>query len=156
MGGQRLTVESDGAVPLDAILKDGVRDRPDVSALASFDREKNQLCVFAWHYHDDDLPGPAADVSLSLDGLPMQSGEARLTQFRIDADHSNSFAAWQRMGSPPQPTPEQYGQLEQAGRLQAAGEPDAVRVEGGKASVRLKLPRQAVALLVVEWERGKP
>jgi xylan 1,4-beta-xylosidase len=155
MGGQWLTAESDGAVPLDAILKDGVRAKPDVSALASFDREKNQLCVLAWHYHDDDLPGPAADVSLSLDGLPIQSGDVRVTQFRIDADHSNSFAAWQRMGSPQQPTPEQYGQLERAGRLQPTGEPEAVRVEGGKANARLKLPRQAVALMVFQLPAAK-
>ena len=37
MGAERLAVTSDGAVPLDAIVKDGVRDRPDVAALASRD-----------------------------------------------------------------------------------------------------------------------
>ena len=57
MSGQRLAVESDGAVPLDAILKDGVRAKPDVSALASLD--KNKLCVLVWHYHDDDRARPS-------------------------------------------------------------------------------------------------
>ena len=32
------------------------------------------------------------------------------------------------MGSPPKPTPEQYAELEQAGRLTAAGPVEAVRV----------------------------
>ena len=81
MGGQRLAVESDGAVPLDTMLKEGVRGRPDVSALASLD--KNKLCVLVWHYHDDDVPGPDAAVELVIDGLPLQA--ARLAcAFRID------------------------------------------------------------------------
>jgi xylan 1,4-beta-xylosidase len=105
MSGRRLAVESDRAVPLDAILRRGVRAEPDVSALASLD--ENKLCVLVWHYHDDDVPGPAAEVELGLAGLPLESGEASLEHFRIDQEHGNAFAAWQRMGSPQQPTPQQ-------------------------------------------------
>ena len=137
-------------MPLDAILKNGVRDKPDVAALASLDDGK--LCVLAWHYHDDDVPGPAADVELTVTGLPLRTGEAKLTQFRIDETHSNAFTAWKRMGSPPKPTPEQYAELEQAGQLAAAGPAEAVRVADGKVTARVHLPRQAVALLVLEWE----
>jgi xylan 1,4-beta-xylosidase len=151
MSGQRLRVESDGAVSLDELLKGGVRSRPDVSALASLDA--NQLFVFVWHYHDDDLPGPAAEVELALNGLPWPDGEARLQHFRIDAGHSNAFAEWQRIGSPPQPSPEQYAQLEKAGQLTSLGAPQTVRFESGGTTVRFKLPRQAVSLLV--FERNK-
>jgi len=150
MSGRRLAVESDGAVPIDAMLKEGVRARPDVSALASLDR--NRLCVLVWHYHDDDVPGPAADVEFALGGLPLRAGAARLRHFRIDGEHSNAFTAWQRLGSPQQLTPEQYAQLEKAGQLAAMGAPETVRVKDAKATVRLKLPRQAVSLLVLEWE----
>src|SRR5206468_6942293 len=55
MSGQRLAVESDHAVRLDAILKEGVRGPPDVTALAS--RDKNWLSLLVWHYHDDDVAG---------------------------------------------------------------------------------------------------
>src|SRR4029079_5200426 len=113
MGGQRVAAESDGAVPLDEILKDGVRAKPDVAALASFDGKK--LCVLAWHYHDDDLPGPAAAVELTCSAFP--SGPARLQHFRIDAENSDSFEAWKKIGSPPQPTPPEYAELERAGQL---------------------------------------
>jgi len=94
MAGQRLAVESDHAVPLAAILKDGVRSRPDVSALASHDTDK--LCVLVWHYHDDDVAGPSADVKLEITGLPTKIGTARLEHFRIGEEHSNSFSAWKR------------------------------------------------------------
>src|SRR5262245_28921668 len=55
MSGDRLPAVSDHAVPLDSMLKNGVRGEPDVAALASLDHDK--LCVLVWHYHDDDLAG---------------------------------------------------------------------------------------------------
>jgi xylan 1,4-beta-xylosidase len=149
MSGQRIAVESDSALPLETILKDGVRAHADVSALASLDR--NRLCVLMWHYHDDDVPGPAADVELLLSGLPWHAGKARLQQFLIDNSHSNAFTAWQRMGSPQQPTSDQYARLDRAGQLTALRLPDTVQVKKSAATVRLKLPRQAVSLLMLEW-----
>ena len=149
MSGQRLAVESDATVPLDEILLRGVRMKPDVSALASLD--KNKLCILIWHYHDDDVPGPEAEIELALNALPLASGEAKLQHFRIDEERSNAFAAWKRLGSPQQPTPEQYTQLEQAGRLAAMAGPETLRVEKGGAVVMLKLPRQAVSLLTLAW-----
>jgi xylan 1,4-beta-xylosidase len=154
MSGQRVTVESEGAIPLDQILKEGVRGRSDVSALASV--EHNKLCVLAWHYHDDDLPGPDAEVSLAVNNidLPLQAAmKTRIQHFRIDQDLSNAFTAWKKMGSPQQPTEEQYAQLAQAGRLGVSKQPlQAVWIADEMASmnVKFKLPRQAVSLLVFE------
>ena len=111
-----------------------VRGKPDVSALASLD--KNKLAVLVWHYHDDDVPGPDAAVDLTLDGLPVANGTATLTQYIIDADHSNSYEAWKRMGSPMQPTPEQYAQLEKAGQARQtwrAGKNPSGKWQGGRA-----------------------
>jgi len=149
MSGQRVATESDGAVPLESIMKDGVRGRPDVSALASFD--KRSLYVFVWHYHDDDVPGPEAAIDLKLNGLPLGASKARMRQYRIDADHSNAFTAWQRMGSPQNLSPQQYAQLERAGQLAVVGTPEVVKVMSGAASLRFNLPRQAVSLFVFDW-----
>jgi xylan 1,4-beta-xylosidase len=149
MGGKRLAVESDNAVDLATILKDGVRGKPDVSAVASLD--KDRLCVLAWHYHDDDVPGPDAAVELSLGGLPIRAGDVRLRHYRIDHDHSNAYTAWQKLGSPKEPTAEQYAQLEKAGRLVLLGEPETLRAEDAKLALRFALPRQAVSLVVFEW-----
>jgi xylan 1,4-beta-xylosidase len=153
MSGQRVAVESDAAVPLEVMLKDGVRARPDVAALASVDR--NKVSVLVWHYHDDDVSGPAANVELALNNLPMRTGSAQLRHFRIDGDHSNAFAAWQRMGSPAQPTTAQYRQLERAGQLALLGAAETVNLKDGSARMRFNLPRQGVSLLVLEWRGGK-
>jgi len=149
MGGQRLGVRSTADAGLEALMKDGVRGAPDVSALACL--EGKRLSVMAWHYHDDDLPGPDATVELTVTGLPLASGEARLTHYRIDERHSNSFAAWKRMGSPIAPNEPQYAELEAAGKLARMEGPATVRIDGGQATLPLALPRQAVSLIVLEW-----
>ncbi len=150
MGARRVSVTSDGALPLDVMIKNGVREKPDVAALAA--RDDRRLTIMAWHYHDDDVAGPAAEVDLTLEGLPMKQGTLKLQQFTIDADHSNAYTAWQRMGSPAQPTPAQYAQLEKAGQLTAvAGAPAKVEIKDAHGDIKLTLPRQAVTLLVLEW-----
>ena len=151
MGGQQVAVESGGAVPLDDLLKGGVRARPDVSALAS--RDKNHLYVLVWHYHDDDLPGPEAEVELACEGLPPNVRQARFEQFRIDDRYSNAFAAWKSLGSPLQPTAEQFAQLEKAGELAKLDLPENPSLTNGRAVLHLRLPRQSVALLVATWEQ---
>jgi xylan 1,4-beta-xylosidase len=150
MSGQKLAVESSAGFDADTIRAKGVRSNPDVSALASLD--KNKLAVLVWHYHDDDVPGPDAAVDLQLSGIPFANGAAKLTQYRIDADHSNSYVTWLKMGSPLPPTPEQYAQLENAGKLAELGEPEKITVANGKAAVMLDLPRQGVSLLLLEWQ----
>jgi xylan 1,4-beta-xylosidase len=150
MSGQRVAVTSSAGLDAQTILKSGVRGDPDVSALASLD--KGKLTVLLWHYHDDDLPGPDAEVELGLAGLPLKSGTAKLTQYRIDENHGNAYAAWLRMGMPQSPTTAQYAQLEQAGTLAGSGLPGKIQVNGGRAAVHLTLPRQAVSLLVLSWD----
>jgi xylan 1,4-beta-xylosidase len=149
MGGRRLAVRSSGDAGLEAIMKDGVRGAPDVSALASL--EGKRLSVMAWHYHDDDLPGPDAAVDLAVGGLPLPTGDVRLTHYRIDEGHSNAYALWKRMGSPIAPNAEQYAQLLAAGQLARLEAPATLRVEKGQAALRFALPRQAVSLVVLDW-----
>lgn len=150
MGGQQLAVQSDGAVPLDAMLKEGVHAQPDISAVASL--APNKLCVIAWHYHDDDVSGPPAHINLALSGLPPMVKHAALHHFRIDAEHSNAFEAWKHLGSPQQPTPEQYVHLEHACRLALLAPPATLHFANGAANLPLRLPRQAVSLLEITWE----
>lgn len=145
MTGQQLTVTSDGAVALEDMERHGVRDQPDISAIASLDSKK--LNALVWYYHDDDLPGPAAEVNVQLTGLPFANGHAQLTQYRIDADHSNAYEAWRKMGAPLQPTESEFAALEASGRLGIFGAPQMVSIKAGTLEVRITLPRQAVSLL---------
>ena len=146
MGPKRVAVESDAGVPLAEMMRNGVRQKADVAALASV--EGKRVCVMVWHYHDDDMPGADAEVKVDVAGLAGES--VRVTEFRIDEGHSNSFAAWKKMGSPQKPSAEQYAELERAGKLAQAGEVKVVKVDGDKVTVNVGLARQAVVLLVLE------
>ena len=149
MGANRISAASDSAIDLDAIIKQGVRERPDVAALAS--RDARRVTVLAWHYHDDDLPGPAADVSLQIEGLGIERGKAKLQHFRVDGEHGNAYAVWQKMGSPAAPSPAQYAQMEKASELAMLPGPSSVDVTARRATVPLTLPRHGVSLIVLEW-----
>jgi xylan 1,4-beta-xylosidase len=149
MGGRRIATQSTGEVPLDTIVHEGVRGSPDVAGLASLEGRK--LCVLLWHYHDDDISGPEARVELQLSNIPMD-GTARLTQYRIDATHSNAFTQWKLLGSPQAPNESQYAQMKAAGQLATdSGTPASVTFAGGKATLAVTLPREAVDLVTVEW-----
>ena len=151
MSGQRVAAESDAAVPLETILRRGVREKPDVGALASLD--ENKLCVMIWHYHDDDVTGADAAVELALAGLSSKKTVLGLTHYRIDENHSNAYAEWKRMGSPIAPDERQYMRLQEASRLATlADAPATLRVNEGRATLNFTLPRQAVSLLVFKWD----
>jgi xylan 1,4-beta-xylosidase len=150
MEGGQVRAESSAEVPLDTILRDGVRGAPDVAALASLGATR--LAVMVWHYHDDDLPGPAAAVELAMGGLPADVREARLTHYRIDESHSNAYGAWRRMGSPVAPNRDQYSELEAASELGRIGAPSSIAVSRGAATLRFTLPRQAVSLVTIDWQ----
>ncbi|HEY4415944.1 MAG TPA: beta-xylosidase [Verrucomicrobiae bacterium] len=150
MSGERVAVTSSGGLDARTILKSGVRGQPDVSALASLD--KNKLTVLVWHYHDDDVPGPDANVTLALDALPAKYGDAKLTEYRIDADHSNAYALWLKMGLPVPLSAQQFSELEQAGQLAAMPSSKPITVTNGHASWQFLLPRQGVSLFVLEWK----
>ena len=55
------------------------------------------------------------------------------------------------MGSPQQPSPDQYAQLEKAGQLQLLTPEKQVPVTNGRVTVSFQLPRQGVSLLELKW-----
>jgi xylan 1,4-beta-xylosidase len=148
MRGDRLKVVSSGAVGLDAMLEAGVRSQPDVDAIAT--RSEREVSVLVWNYHDDDLPGPDAPVTIAISGL---SGVQRVLarHYRIDSHHSNAYAVWKGIGSPQNPSPEQYARLEAAGNLELLNSPSWERTEAGAAAIKFSLPRQAVSLVQLSW-----
>ena len=151
MAAERIPAHSTSAVALADILKTGVRGHPDVGALAS--RDAQRLAVMLWHYHDDDMAGPDASVEYVAKGLPVTARTGKLTHYRIDDKHSNAFSEWKRMGSPIAPSREQYTAMQKASELAVlAASPSTVPISNGIATLSFSLPRQAVSLIVIEWE----
>ena len=149
MKGDRIEVQSAGALGLDRILAAGVRDAADIDGMAT--RADREMAVLLWNYRDDELAGAAAAVRLAMNGIPNSAARVLVQHYRIDDEHSNSYSVWQRMGSPQQPTPEQYARLEAAGQLQLLGSPEWRQPQDGKLALEFTLPAHAVSLIRLTW-----
>lgn len=148
MRGERVAVSGDTAYDAASIKTGGVRgERTDINALAT--RDKRSVAVMVWNYHDDDIIDAGSPVSLEIGGIP--ASQVTMRHYRIDQENSNSYAAWKRMGSPASPTPAQVRQLQQASELAQVGGAERLKVRNGKASVHMRLPRQAVSLLTLTY-----
>lgn len=147
MRGDRVRAESDGATPLETMLESGVKDQPDIGAMAS--RADRELAVLVWHYHDSEKPGPDATVNVAITGLP--AGRLLLHHYRVDGEHSNSYEAWKKMGSPQQLTAGQYRALEKSSHLELLESPRYLTAEKSEARLSFTLPRHGVSLLRLSW-----
>ncbi len=146
---ERVKAESSGTVPIETVLKTGVRDAPDIGVFAT--RASREIAVLMWNYHDDEIAGPTATVKLAIKGLPLDLPRALIQHYRIDETHSNAYTAWKKMGSPQKPTPDQYAELEAAGQLQLMESPRWVATSHGAADLEFALPRHAVSLIRATW-----
>jgi xylan 1,4-beta-xylosidase len=149
MHGNRVKAESTGALTMDQILTGGVKAKPDVNALAT--RTDRAINVMVWNYHDDDVTTEPAQIALAVAGVPAAVQRALVTHYRIDPTHSNSYTVWKAMGSPQQPTAQQYAALEAAGQLELLTSPSWVTPSKGAVDLSFALPRQGVSLVQVTW-----
>jgi xylan 1,4-beta-xylosidase len=149
MAGERVMTTSTSEVPLEELVRAGVRQTPDVDAFAT--KSEHEAAVMMWNYHDDDVAAPDAEVHIAIAGIPPEVKRVLLQYYRIDETHSNAFTAWKKMGSPQAPTAEQYVQLKAAGQLQLLSSPEWLEAVGGTVTIETALPRQAVSLLRLEW-----
>jgi xylan 1,4-beta-xylosidase len=147
MTGNRLTVTSEGAASLDNMLAAGVKGKPDVHAMAGADA--HSAAVLVSNYHDSDRPGEPALVDLTMAGLP--KGRIHIEHFRVDDDHSNAYEEWKKLGSPQQPTPAQYAQLEAAGQLHLLDSPRWDSAQDGRLHLSFALPLHGISLLRLTW-----
>jgi xylan 1,4-beta-xylosidase len=144
--GEQLAVTSSGAEAIGEIEKRSVVGAPDVSAIAT--RDGSSVDVLVWNYEDEDLPAAAAEVHLQVAGVGGK--RVKVTEYRVDADHSNAYAAWLKMGSPQEPTAAQVEALRKASEL-AVVRSGNVAVAGGVVKLTTILPRQGVSLVQLSW-----
>jgi xylan 1,4-beta-xylosidase len=147
MKGQRLSVKADNGISAEDIITNGVREKNDINAIASKDR--NTINVMVWNYHDDDVTGSSSRIELTVNGI---SGRKVLVHhYRVDDKFSNSFEKWKAMGEPQNVSGEQFKELERAGQLQLFTSPEWKNAKGGKTILNFDLPRQGVSFIQLSW-----
>jgi xylan 1,4-beta-xylosidase len=149
MRGNRVSAISSEAVPLDDILTHGVRQGPDVDALAT--GAPGEASVLLWNYHDDDIAAPGAMITVLMRSIPADVHRVLLQHYRMDDHHSNAYTVWKEMGSPQTPSPEQYAKLQAAGQLELLDSPRWITPTDGEIKLDVQLPRMGLSLLRVTW-----
>jgi xylan 1,4-beta-xylosidase len=147
--GERISATSSGALLPEDVLRGGVRERPEINAIAS--RTDREIDVMIWNYHDEDLPVADAAIEVTINGLPPNVSSALLDHFRVDRDHGNAFAAWKKVGAPQTPSADQYRELEHAGQLELLHSPEWLPITRGNVQLQFSLPRQGISLLRLSW-----
>jgi len=148
MSGTRVEVSGNLAYDFKSIRDSSVRgERTDINALAT--KNRNNISVLLWNYHDDDIQGVGSPVELTIKGI--SGKKVTLTQYSIDNKHSNSYEVWKKMGSPQNPTPEQFNTLEKSGKLELLTEPKTAKIKDGEVKIKMQLARQAVSLVKISY-----
>lgn len=149
MKGMRVEAFSDNGFSFNHVIDSGVRsEQADIGVFAG--RDKKEATIMVWNYHDDDLAAADATVDLEIRSVPVK--KITVMEYRIDRDHSNSFEVWKKLGSPQDPSAEQIKELEEAGDLQLACNPEKLKVRNNSLTIPVSMPRQGVSLFKIEWE----
>ncbi len=146
--GNQLPLTSDGAVPIDEILKTSVRRRPDINGMAVADGQV--IKILLWNYHDILVPAEPASVQLKVQ-LPADFGnKVRVTHYRIDDTHSNAYAKWLELGSPQDPTAAMVVQLKEAMQLQQFEPIGTLDIEQMMVPLDFEFQRFGLSLIILE------
>lgn len=150
MKGARVQVTGNRMYELKTILDSSIRgSQTDIGALAA--KNNQQVTVMVWNYADKDKQSIAEPVTVNITGLRSSARKVKIIEYRIDDEHSNSYAVWKNMGSLAAPTAAQVAQLEQAGQLKTIGKPITLSVTHASISKVINLPRQGVSLLRISY-----
>ncbi|HEY1803920.1 MAG TPA: glycosyl hydrolase family 39 [Terracidiphilus sp.] len=100
------------------------------------------LAIAAWNLVDPGQQGATKTIGLEFHRVPP---DARVTIQRVDKDHGNVLKAYEAMGRPLDPTPDQ---VEQLNRSSALPPPEESRLKDGK--LNLTLTPNALVLVTVQ------
>ena len=102
-------------------------------------RGDGSLAIAVWNLFLPEESGRSKSVTIQFKG---NSGSHQALVYRLDSAHGSLFAAYENMGKPIDPTPQQILQLRSAAELPP---PELIELQGGELT--LVLPPQGLALI---------
>jgi xylan 1,4-beta-xylosidase len=152
LAGSRLPLTSSGALPLDDVVANGVRDEPQIDGMAAL--EGDAVRVLVWNYHDDLVAVAPAPVRLAITVPASFGARVLVSHTRVDEAHGDAYSAWVSQGSPPAPTAEQIAALERAMEPAPLVPDESIAVSpDGSVLLDFELPRFGVSLVTVTPDR---
>ncbi|HTV06364.1 MAG TPA: hypothetical protein VME86_13425 [Acidobacteriaceae bacterium] len=105
-------------------------------------RADGTLVIAAWNLVEPDAKGAGKQATLNVTGV---APDAQVSIARSDAQHGDTLAAWDKMGKPRFPTPEQIDALK---RASDPGPPEVTTLKDGQLT--LTLPPMGLAVVEVQ------
>lgn len=145
LGPTRLGLTSDRSCdPTARGRADSAQDLPDISGVATAD-EADAVQIFLSSHHDDWDARAASELTIALEGCA--SGQRyRVYQSIVSQSTSNSYTAWDEMGRPQSPDPDQLARLAHAAKLKTEYVGD-MTAGSASLSMSLALPSHCACLL---------
>lgn len=129
---------------------ESTRSDAEVDGLAALNEATGAVTAALWYHVDDQYAtAPPAEVTLTLRNLPSGGTPPTVRHWPIDDRHSNAYTAWQGMGRPQDPTPEQLNTLRTRQGLEEGAAVTATPNPDGSLTLTLSLPLHALSLLEV-------
>ena len=125
----------------------GTEEGPEVTGWALCDGPDALQVLLCCHHDDWDLR-ETFDISLTLKNLPME-GQVTVTHTRIDADHSNACAEWERLGRPDWPDGAQRAAILARSGPEHLAPPETAEIRGGALELRFPLPTHGISLIEI-------
>jgi len=147
--GERVKLTSDAEAPPETVLHPSEAKIEGVDGMAA--RGSRDVEVMVWNYREEDTAETAKTVRIEIAGLPTSLKRAKVEEFAIDEERSNSYTAWKKMGKPQSPTADERAALETASRLEKVTAPRWVEVRRGKCELSVELPHEGMALVRLSW-----
>jgi xylan 1,4-beta-xylosidase len=149
LGRERVKLTSSAGPDREAVLHPNEARIEGVDGFAT--KGEHEITVMVWNYKEEDVTGPARNVSIQIAGLPTAVKSAEVEEFRVDEERSNSFTAWKKMGSPQKPGAEEYAKLEKAGQLERVNGPAKIALIDGRSELTTELPHEGIVLFRLHW-----
>lgn len=161
LGTEKLEFESDGECKADYleqpefILENpdrytGEGEAVDVSGFAVKGMaDENQIVVFS-HCNDRDNRD-IQEICLTVTGIKAKT--VRVSHYRIDESHSNSYGEWIRQGKPLFPSGETYDAIKAKDGLERFCDDVIVNHDDGKVQLNFEMPAHGVSYLVIRPEK---
>ena len=148
MGTQKVALTSSRDIdPLHFKDLNGTEEGPEVDGWATMDGE-DKIQVLLYCHHDDWDRQENFDIDLSMMNLPLE-GKVQLRHLRIDANHSNAYAEWERQGKPNYPSEGQRQAILARSGLEYCEDPEVLAIHEGALHRKFTLPTHGISLVEI-------
>ena len=120
---------------------------PEISGWATCD-SRSTLQVLVYCHHDDWDRKDCYDLSMTLKNLPMD-GQVSITHHRIDREHSNACAEWERQGKPDWPDDRQRAAILARSGLELFRPAEQAEIREGRLEIFCPILTHSISLFEI-------